>query len=346
MATSNSRFGGASTNSSNGFAAGGGPTSPTSKSATEEFVVTTSTVTGAAWASGGNLGTARRYLAGAGTQTAALAFGGFGASGSGGEDSSESYNGSSWTEVGDLNTSRYGLVGIGTQTAALTAGGTSASISYTDKAESWDGSSWSNITDMPGNKDSATGTGTQTANLVTGGYNGSAWIYTTIGWNGSSWSSKGNIPTGNGNQYASLAGTQTSALIAFGNVISSPSVPDGEKNTTAIYNGTAWTAISATVNDVRTGAAGWGQSSDSVTVTGGNGSPYITTGTEVYDGTSWVSGISMATARQNIANARGTAAPSSVGIVFGGKTNTHVALTEEFTGETVAVNAAKSIDFD
>ena len=32
---------------------------------------------GAAWASGGNLGTARYQLAGAGTQTAGLAFGGY-----------------------------------------------------------------------------------------------------------------------------------------------------------------------------------------------------------------------------------------------------------------------------
>src|SRR6056300_1357756 len=57
---------------------------------------------GTAWATGGDLNTARRELNGSGTQTAALAFGGL-------DPSSvlalnESYNGSSWTEVADLNT--------------------------------------------------------------------------------------------------------------------------------------------------------------------------------------------------------------------------------------------------
>ena len=50
---------------------------------TEEFNITTSTVTGAAWASGGNLATARNRLGGAGTQTAGLAFGGSVAPGGG-----------------------------------------------------------------------------------------------------------------------------------------------------------------------------------------------------------------------------------------------------------------------
>jgi hypothetical protein len=42
---------------------------PSSYKATEEY-------DGSAWTAGGNLGTARLILAGAGTQTAALAFGG------------------------------------------------------------------------------------------------------------------------------------------------------------------------------------------------------------------------------------------------------------------------------
>src|SRR6056300_1490251 len=64
-----------------------------------------------AWATGGNLGTARYALAGAGTQTAALAFGGEGPPNTG---ATESYNGTSWTEVNDLNTARRQLAGCGT----------------------------------------------------------------------------------------------------------------------------------------------------------------------------------------------------------------------------------------
>jgi hypothetical protein len=52
-----------------------------------------------AWATGGNMNTARATLAGAGTQTAALAFGGdSGPTAS----ATEEYNGASWTTSGSL----------------------------------------------------------------------------------------------------------------------------------------------------------------------------------------------------------------------------------------------------
>jgi hypothetical protein len=59
--------------------------------------------TTSAWSTGGDLNTARYGLAGAGTQTAALGFGG--------QNPpvvalQNLYNGSSWTEVNDLNTAR------------------------------------------------------------------------------------------------------------------------------------------------------------------------------------------------------------------------------------------------
>jgi hypothetical protein len=56
-------------------------------------------------------------LAGAGTQTAALGFGGYTPSPF--VATSASYNGSSWTGTPSLNTARYALGGAGTQTAAL-----------------------------------------------------------------------------------------------------------------------------------------------------------------------------------------------------------------------------------
>jgi hypothetical protein len=56
-----------------------------------------------AWASGGDLNTARHVLGGSGTQTAALAFGGTTGSNSA---ATESYNGSAWTAGGNLGTSK------------------------------------------------------------------------------------------------------------------------------------------------------------------------------------------------------------------------------------------------
>jgi hypothetical protein len=67
------------------------------------------------------LNTARIRLAGAGTQTAALAFGGNPYSCS---DATEEYDGTTWTQSNSLNTARYALAGAGTQTAALAFGGT------------------------------------------------------------------------------------------------------------------------------------------------------------------------------------------------------------------------------
>ena len=70
----------------------------------------------AAWASGGNLNTARHAITGFGTQTAGL-----GAGGQNGpvKNESEEYNGTSWTEGNNLSSPRFYAGGAGTQTAAL-----------------------------------------------------------------------------------------------------------------------------------------------------------------------------------------------------------------------------------
>ena len=74
----------------------------------------------AAWATGGNMTTARGGLAGAGTQTAALAFSGITTAPTG---ATESYNGTSWTAGGNLNTARKDLGVSGNSTAAVAFGG-------------------------------------------------------------------------------------------------------------------------------------------------------------------------------------------------------------------------------
>ena len=105
--------------------AGATTTPPQSRTATMEIWTTGVTVPVAGtFSSGGNLNTARRFVGGAGTQTATLAFSGVGPGGASG--STESYNGSSWTSVNSMGTARYGVAGggpIGTQTASLVIGG-------------------------------------------------------------------------------------------------------------------------------------------------------------------------------------------------------------------------------
>ena len=78
------------------------------------------------WSSGGGLATARRYLAGAGTQTAGLCMGGNTGSVSA---VTEEYDGASWSSGGNLATARYGLAGAGTQDAGLCMGGYISAVS-------------------------------------------------------------------------------------------------------------------------------------------------------------------------------------------------------------------------
>jgi hypothetical protein len=79
--------------------------------------------------SGGNMGTARRNLAGAGTQTAGLGFGGF-ISPTTYTSATEEYNGSTWAGGGSMGTGRRSLAGSGIQTAALGFGGFNAKRYY------------------------------------------------------------------------------------------------------------------------------------------------------------------------------------------------------------------------
>jgi hypothetical protein len=88
---------------------------PDNTGATEEY-------DGSTWTtSPGSLNTTRSYLAGAGIQTAALAFGGGTPSVTG---ATEEYNGATWTSSpASLATGRTGIGNAGTQASALAFGG-------------------------------------------------------------------------------------------------------------------------------------------------------------------------------------------------------------------------------
>jgi hypothetical protein len=110
------------------------------------------------------MATARRYLAGAGTNTAALAFGGF----PGPLSCVESYNGSTWTAGGALGTARYCFTGAGaSNTAALAFGGNSPNGACT---ESYNGTSWTAGGAMATARRGLAGAGTNTAALAFGGF--------------------------------------------------------------------------------------------------------------------------------------------------------------------------------
>jgi hypothetical protein len=86
--------------------------------ATEEY-------NGSTWtASPGSLNTARVALAGAGTQTAALGFGGYTLPQDPATGATEEYDGTTWTtSPASLNTARLNLGGAGTQTCSFSSFG-------------------------------------------------------------------------------------------------------------------------------------------------------------------------------------------------------------------------------
>ena len=109
--------------------------------------------------------TGRSDLAGAGTQTAGLAFGGNNPV----TGITEEYNGSSWTNGGTMGTARYGLGNAGIQTSALAFGG---GPSYKNNTESYDGSSWTATATMISGRRQLGGCGaSNTSALAFGGSN-------------------------------------------------------------------------------------------------------------------------------------------------------------------------------
>ena len=192
------------------------PSNPTSgqiwyNSTTNIFKETAATAAGT-WASATSLNTARNGLAGCGTQTAALGFGGYTIAPTT-TTATELYDGSTWTSnPTGLNTARLYLAGCGTQTAALGFGGYSTAV--TGATEEYDGSTW---TSSPGSLNTArnnlAGCGTQTAALGFGQgavpVSGATELY-----DGSTWTSNPNS-MGTGRYTLGGAGTQAAGL-AFG----------------------------------------------------------------------------------------------------------------------------------
>ena len=84
--------------------------------------------TAGSWATGNNMNDSRTSIGGAGVQTSALGFGGYGDT----QGVTESYNGTNWTEVNDLNNARVYLAGAGvSNTSALPNAQTHPCLLYT-----------------------------------------------------------------------------------------------------------------------------------------------------------------------------------------------------------------------
>ena len=272
---------------------------------------------GTNWTEVGDLNTGRESPGGAGTQTAALAFGGTPPV----MGNTEAWDGSSWTEVSDLATARSQVGSSGTtQTAALAFGGNS----YKASTETWtvtpsalfqqsaEGQLFFNSTanvfketlsDIPaatwasapsinttrwGMGSAARGTdGTNENALIFGGGTPPAATALTEEWNGSAWSEDNDLNTAR-KDTTGFGATYTSAVCAGGNT-------PPRRAQTETWNGSSWTEVTD-LNTARSGIAGTG------TVTSGIVSSGATDGgstgaTETWDGSSWTEVADLNTSR-------------------------------------------------
>ena len=240
---------------------------------------------GTNWTNGGTANTARRELAGSGTLTAGLVFGGSPATAA-----TEEYDGTSWTASGNLGTARYGLAGsnAGTQDSSLAFSGGNPAITTNER---YNGSTWSTDTAVSTAARFLGGTGTANSALKFGGYTGSAQTGSTEEYNksanvitGATWSTKTNAPP-----IAREQGTgfgQTTNAYIHGGYFSNPTSTQSGKYFE--YNGTSHNAIPNTSKTI-----GWrsgsGSSTSGLVVGGyfypGGSGPYANA--ESYNGSSW-----------------------------------------------------------
>ena len=247
----------------------GGINGPTYKPQTELY-------NGTSWtANPTGMNTNRYALAGAGNQTAGVAFGG---------DAfpwgqTELWNGSVWTNnPTGLGFPGEGIAGAGTQTAALAIGGFrpgGPGGSNSNKTEAFNGSTWTVGGNLNTARNSLSGVGIQTAALGFGGNATPGIVGATESYNGSSWTTVTSMNTARGGLGGS--GTQTLAL-AFGG-----DTP-GATGATEFWNGTSWTSNPTGLATARFSMVGCGTQTVALAFSGYNGTTGVGA-TEEWTGT-------------------------------------------------------------
>ena len=262
------------------------------------------------WASSPALNTGRVELAGAGTSTAALMFGGNPGPGT----ITELFNGTSFSEVSDMNQNKSTLGAAGKlNTAALAFGGVSSTDnSYRANNETWNGSSWTEVADLNQARAQLAGCGTNTAAIAFGGRRDSGdteeEFAGTESWNGSAWTEVNDLNTAR--QLMAGSGTSTSAL-AYGGVDYHPST--AYKTETESWNGTSWTEV-ADLNAARYNWQGIGASNTSALAAAGYTGTANSGLVEEWNGTAWTETTNVS----DDGNGYGSAGTAEAALISGG----------------------------
>ena len=284
-------------------------------------------VLAASWASAPSINTARAALSGgsgAGTQAAALIFGGS-VPPSTQTNKTEEFNGSSWSEVTNFPLSAEWQMAVGTQAAAITFGGYTPSGDFTSSFD-YDGTNWTANPNLNIAGRVRTGFGTQTAAIAAAGSPRSGIGDRSESWNGSAWTNGPNTNSQAEGRGGMSGSPQTAGLIFGG------SPPSPGQNVES-WNGSAWSEVNNMAN-ARRYTAGFGTASAGVAVAG-IGTANISA-SESWDGTNFSADAALSAARAQFGNAAG--APGTAGFIYsgglpGGPTNT----TEQYTGAATVV---------
>jgi hypothetical protein len=217
------------------------------------------------------MNTARYSLAGAGTNTAALAFGGNNPA----VACTESYNGSTWTAGGIMGTARSYLAGAGTNTSALAFGGfTPTTVACTESYKfsiscfCANYSSWTSGPSMTTARTNLSGTGTNHSALAIGGATPSISSSTEL-YNGV-WTTS---PSLNISRCGLAAAGTSINTVAFGGC-TTVAVTCTEE-----YNGTVWYTAN-NLNTARFNLAGVG--TQCMALAFGGSTPTLSNATESY----------------------------------------------------------------
>ena len=231
---------------------------------------------GSSWSETGDMSTARGYLSGFGTSTAAVAAGGYNAPNNP-QSLVEEWNGSAWSEETNLPAARKSAGNCGTLTAGLVMGGSSAQPygpNIVNTTFEYDGSSWTTGGTLPEAKGQAASGGTQTAAFYAGGRTAPGRSAKTAFYNGSSWSEGADVATISPSSGGlGATGTTSAGLGTSGD------------NLTNIYDGSSW-ATSANYSTARNRGFGGATASDALLVAGYSPSlsPNYTNHTEEFNG--------------------------------------------------------------
>jgi len=228
----------------------GGATGP----ATPAFLGTSCEYDGTSWSPTTSMGGTDSISEGCfGTQTAAVATGGYGDTATTLNQARE-YNGTSWSSITNLPQATRGAMGTGAETSGLiTAGEESTVLTNTQE---YNGSSWTAGGAIPTATYNAAAGGTSESNSWFAGgadsFKNGTFIY-----NGSTWTSSGNLNTAR--DQVGGSGIQTAAL-AFGGRVP----PNNVTNVTESFDGSSWTTIPATLGTSAKQAAAFGTQTSAI----------------------------------------------------------------------------------